>query len=198
MKKTLEFYTRKLGFMTGMTFPNPDNPHYADVSKDGMVIMFTPAAAGEKGKLGAGVTFYLQIDGDIDAYYDEVKKLGVKIAADIKDEPFGIRDFTVADPDGYKLNFNQALKPAGKFEPAAEAKCQSCGMPMVSLGDYGGGKTGNLYCIPCCHPDGSLKTYEEVLDGMINYMMSSQKMDRSAAGKAAREYLSIMPAWCNN
>ncbi|OGO43527.1 MAG: hypothetical protein A2137_04665 [Chloroflexi bacterium RBG_16_58_8] len=69
-------------------------------------------------------------------------------------------------------------------------------MPMTSIGDFGGGRE-NLYCVHCCHPDGSLKTYEEVLDGMINFMMTSRSMDRAASGKAAREYLSVMPAWCN-
>ena len=61
---------------------------------------------GGEEKLGTGVNLYMQIDGDIDAYYDEVKKKGVKIIADIKDEPFGIRDFTVEDNSGYQLTFN--------------------------------------------------------------------------------------------
>jgi uncharacterized glyoxalase superfamily protein PhnB len=193
IRDTLDFYIKKLGFMPGMTFPNPDNPVYADVSKDGMTFMFTPSSGG-KGKMGAGVNLYLQIDGDIDGYYTDLIKRGVAIAEDIKNEPFGIRDFTVEDPDGYRLTFNTPVKPGGEAE--AGSKCLSCGMPMMSGGDFGGGKEENSYCVHCCHPDGSLKTYEEVLDGMITYMMANQKLDRSAAGKAAREYLSIMPAWC--
>jgi uncharacterized glyoxalase superfamily protein PhnB len=115
MKKTIDFYTKSLGFKPGMTFPSPDNPEYADLSKDGMVLMFIPAAnlgIGSKEKLGTGVNLYMQIDGNIDEYYDKLKKRGVKIAVEIKDEPFGIRDFTIEDVDGYKLTFNQALKTA--------------------------------------------------------------------------------------
>jgi uncharacterized glyoxalase superfamily protein PhnB len=111
MKKTIDFYTKSLGFKLGMTFPSPDNPEYADLSKDGMVLMFIPAAnlgIGSKEKLGTGVNLYMQIDGNIDAYYSELKKRGVKIAVAIKDEPFGIRDFTIEDVDGYKLTFNQS------------------------------------------------------------------------------------------
>jgi uncharacterized glyoxalase superfamily protein PhnB len=111
MKETIEFYTQKLGFTLGMTFPGPDSPEYADLSKDSMVLMFLPAAnlgIGADASLGTGVNLYLQIDADIDAYYDEVKKKGVKIVADIKDEPFGIRDFTVEDSNGYLLTFNVA------------------------------------------------------------------------------------------
>ena len=115
MKKTIDFYTNALGFKLGMCFPSPDNPKYADLSKDSMVMMFLPTKnvgiSGEE-KLGTGVNFYMQIDGDIDKYYDELKQKGVKIAIDIKTEPFGIRDFTVQDPDGYKLTFNQTLQKA--------------------------------------------------------------------------------------
>jgi uncharacterized glyoxalase superfamily protein PhnB len=115
MKKTIDFYTKSLGFKLGMSFPSPDNPEYTDLSRDGMVLMFIPAAnhgIGSKEKLGTGVYLYMQIDGDIDKYYDELKKKGVKIAVDIKNEPFGVRDFTIEDVDGYKLALNQALKTA--------------------------------------------------------------------------------------
>ena len=109
MKKTIEYYTESLGFKLGMTFPSPESPEYADMSKDGMVLMFLPAVnlgIGNDENLGTGVNLYMQIDGSIDAYYDEVKEKGVKITADIKDESFGIRDFTVEDINGYQLTFN--------------------------------------------------------------------------------------------
>lgn len=115
MKKTLDFYTKSLGFTLKMAFPTPENPQYADISKDGMVIMFVPAqehGIDNKEKFGTGVYLYMQIDSDIDKYYNELKLKGVKIAVDIKDEPFDVRDFTVEDPDGYKLTFNQTLKKA--------------------------------------------------------------------------------------
>jgi uncharacterized glyoxalase superfamily protein PhnB len=110
MKKTIDFYVKSLSFKLGMTFPGSENPEYADLSKDGMVLMFIPVAnigIGSNEKLGTGVNLYMQIDGNIDEYYDELKKRGVKITAEIKDEPFGIRDFTIEDTDGYLLTFNQ-------------------------------------------------------------------------------------------
>ena len=109
MKKTIDFYTQKLGFTLGMTFPSPESPEYADLSKDGMVLMFLPTVnlgIGNDEKLGTGVNLYMQIDGNIAEYYDELRKHGVKITVDIKDEPFGIRDFTIEDIDGYQLTFN--------------------------------------------------------------------------------------------
>jgi uncharacterized glyoxalase superfamily protein PhnB len=190
MKQTIEFYKNSLGFKMGMAFPDADNPEYADLSKDRMVIMFIPtknAGIGTKEKLGVGVNLYMQVDGDIDEYYNELKKKGVKVVVDIKDEPYGIRDFTVEDINGYKLTFNQVSR--------AVKSCMSCGMPMTKLEDFGGGNPKNLYCVYCSNPDGNLKSYKEVFEGMINFMMMSQKMDRKAAENAVKERMSRMPAW---
>jgi uncharacterized glyoxalase superfamily protein PhnB len=190
MKQTIQFYRDSLGFQMGMAFPDADNPEYADLSKDGMVIMLVPAkniGIDDKEKLGIGVNLYMQIDGDIDEYYKELNKKGVEIVVDIKDEPFGIRDFTVEDINGYKLTFNQVSK--------AVKACMSCGMPMAKLQDFGGGNPENLYCVYCSNPDGSLKSYEEVFEGMVKFMMMSQKMDRETAESAARDRMSEMPAW---
>ena len=73
--------------------------------------------------------------------------------------------------------------------------CQSCGMPMTSPQEHGGGDKESLYCIRCCRNDGSLREYEEVVEGMTSFMMESRKMDKEAAERAAREYLATMPAW---
>jgi uncharacterized glyoxalase superfamily protein PhnB len=113
MKETTEFYKNTLGFKLGMAFPDADNPEYADLSKDGMVLMFIPAkdhGIESREKLGIGVYLYMEIDGDIDEYYGELKRKGVKIVADIKDEPFGVRDFSIEDINGYKLAFNRRLE----------------------------------------------------------------------------------------
>jgi uncharacterized glyoxalase superfamily protein PhnB len=190
MKQTIQFYRDYLGFKMGMAFPNADNPEYADLSKDGMVLMFIPAknvGIGAKEKLGIGVNLYMQINGDIDEYYSKLKKKGVKIVVDIRDEPYGIRDFTVEDNNGYKLTFNQVSQ--------AVKACMSCGMPMTKPEDFGGGTPENLYCVYCSNPDGSLKSREEVFKGMVNFMMMSQKMDRKTAESAAEERMSKMPAW---
>ena len=190
MKETIEFYTKTLGFKIGMVFPSVDNPEYVDFSKDGMVLMFIPAGnmgigAGEK--LGTGVDMHMQIDGDIDGYYGELKGKGVEITGEIKDEPYGIRDFTVVDPNGYRLTFNQVSKTA--------KTCMSCGMPMTKPEDFGGGDTANLYCIHCSKPDGSLKSYDEVLQGMIGFITNSQKLNKESAERAAKEHMAKMPAW---
>ncbi|MDD5127128.1 MAG: VOC family protein [Dehalococcoidales bacterium] len=190
MRETIEFYEKALGFKMRMAYPDAGNPQYVDLVKDGMVLMFTPAKSSPLGwlqKPGAGVNLYMMIDGDIDEYYRQLKDRNVPIIADIKDEPYGIRDFTVADNNGYKLTFNQYAKGDGK--------CQSCGMPMEKPEDFGGGNPANLCCVHCCHPDGRLKNYNEVFYGMVGFMMQSQKMDRTAAEQAVKEHMAKMPAW---
>jgi len=190
VKRTIQFYRDSLGFEMGMAFPDADNPEYADLSRDGMVIMLIPvgnAGIDSDQRLGAGVNLYMQIDGNIDEYYNLLKSKGVKVVADIKDEPFGIRDFTIEDIDGYKLTFNQVSK--------AVKACMSCGMPMTKPDDFGGGNPENLYCVYCSNPDGSLKSREQVFRGMVNFMMTSQKMDRETAESAVKERMARMPAW---
>ena len=190
MKETIEFYQKSLGFKMGMAFPDVNNPEYADLSRDGMVLMFIPARnlnIGAEEKLGVGVNLYMQIDGDIDEYYAELKKRGVKIANEIKDEPYGIRDFTIEDIDGYKLTFNQTSKTA--------KNCLSCGMPMTKPEDFGGENPENIYCVHCANADGNLKSYDEVLRSMVNFMMMFQKMDQETAEKAIKALLAKMPAW---
>jgi uncharacterized glyoxalase superfamily protein PhnB len=188
MKETIDFYTKSLGFKLGMCFPDAASPEYADLSKDGMVLMVLPAqnhGISPEEKFGIGVYLYMQIDGDIDEYYRELKGRGVKIAADIKDEPYGVRDFTVEDINGYKLVFNQVTAK----------NCLSCGMPMTKPEEFGGGNPNNIYCVHCSKPDGSLKSREEVYEGMVGFMMTSQNMNRKTAETAAKDYMARMPAW---
>lgn len=191
MKKTIAFYRDLLGFKMGMCFPNASNPEYVDLSRDGMILMFIPAdniGIGSNEKLGTGVNLYLQIDEGIDEYYRELKNKGIEFAVDIKDEPYGIRDFTIMDINGYYLTFNQAS--------SADKTCLSCGVPLTEPEDFGGGNPENIYCVHCSNPDGTLKCYDEVLKkGMVYFMMTSQNMDREAAESAVKEYMSGMPAW---
>ena len=188
IKETIDYYQNVLGFTVGMTFPDARNPEYVDLSRDGMVIMFIPATqmgiSGDE-QLGVGVNLYLQIDCNVDEYYNELTQRNVKIVNNIKDEPFGIRDFTIEDINGYKLTFNQITARA----------CMSCGMPMAKLEDFGGGNPSNTYCVHCTNPDGSLKSYDEVYSGMIQFMINIKGMDQATAEQGAREYMANMPAW---
>jgi len=104
----------------------------------------------------------------------------------------------VADGNGHKpiseLELDSAEACEGCEVPVT-ANCESCGMPMMSPESYGGGDSENSYCVHCCHPDGRLKSYEDVMEGMMGLMMNTRGLGRAAAESAAREYMATMPAW---
>jgi hypothetical protein len=74
-------------------------------------------------------------------------------------------------------------------------QCVSCGMPMRSAEDHALGDTARPYCRHCAAPDGSLKSYEEVLGGLTAFLLRTQGLDDAVARAAARSMLSTQPAW---
>jgi catechol 2,3-dioxygenase-like lactoylglutathione lyase family enzyme len=50
---------------------------------------------------------------DVDALWHRASALGATISAPIADRAYGLRDFTVRDPDGFGLRFASPLAPNG-------------------------------------------------------------------------------------
>ncbi len=46
---------------------------------------------------------------DVDAHWTRAQSLGARVLAPIGDRVYGLRDFTVADPDGFGLRFATRL-----------------------------------------------------------------------------------------
>lgn len=46
---------------------------------------------------------------DVDRYWDLAKELGAVVLAPIEDRSYGLRDFTILDPDGFGLRFGTWL-----------------------------------------------------------------------------------------
>lgn len=53
---------------------------------------------------GAGMRMYISTGPDIDAYANQIKARGGTLAQELKDE-WGMRTFSIDDPDGFKLTF---------------------------------------------------------------------------------------------
>src|SRR5689334_4494177 len=47
---------------------------------------------------------------DVDACWERVKELGAEIVLPIADRYYGLRDFTIADPDGFGIRFASELR----------------------------------------------------------------------------------------
>ena len=45
------------------------------------------------------------ICGDVDEYFDALKKVGARLKSEPQDRPYGMRDFAVFDLDGNQLSF---------------------------------------------------------------------------------------------
>jgi uncharacterized glyoxalase superfamily protein PhnB len=207
MKKSVPFYRDTLGFQMKESWPNEEEPMWASMVLDRQSIMLgaamDPAATEtmcgdadaqtvayfkkcaedfKKNKSGVGFSLYIVVP-DVDAFHDRVLTKGARPLTKPTSQFYGLRDFHVEDPDGYKLIF---------YTPIKMQSCQSCGMPLKDS------KPGDMYCGYCTDSNGKLKPYESIFEGTVTgYFMGMQKMARHAAEQAAREHLKKMPAWKN-
>lgn len=58
-----------------------------------------------RGPPGVGVTLNFSVAEDIDGLAAKARARGARILAGPADRPWNVRDFSVADPDGYHLTF---------------------------------------------------------------------------------------------
>jgi hypothetical protein len=77
-------------------------------------------------------------------------------------------------------------------------KCESCGMPMNSIVDFGNGNPENNYCKHCTDKNGNLKPYEEKVIDFKNMLIKRYNYNEDHAVKTAKEMLSKFKAWENN
>ncbi|MCA9658611.1 MAG: zinc ribbon domain-containing protein [Myxococcales bacterium] len=73
--------------------------------------------------------------------------------------------------------------------------CISCGMPLRSAEDHAKGDTSRPYCHHCAREDGSMKSYDEVLQGMTAFLANAQGLDQAVARTAAKGMMASLPAW---
>jgi uncharacterized glyoxalase superfamily protein PhnB len=119
MQKSLDFYTKTLGFQTSDKLSRKDGKiAHASVGFDSTLIMLSPVEYVRtpqtkedlaKNKLGVGVELYIGMNGSkkLDEFFTELKGKGVIVINEPKTEFWGDRIFTVRDPDGYALTFSE-------------------------------------------------------------------------------------------
>ena len=101
MALSLAYCRDKLGF--AVTFSWEDPPRYVCLCLGDCAIhlnAYTPPTASSH------VAIFCK---GINALYDELTARRVAIAVSIADWPYGMRDFSVDDPDGHRLDFGQGI-----------------------------------------------------------------------------------------
>ncbi|MCZ8217195.1 MAG: VOC family protein [Cyclobacteriaceae bacterium] len=110
------FYTGNLGF--GVTFENEfylllHTPnHEAEIS---FLLPNHPSQQPFFHKPFSGQGMYLTIEvDDVDSLYNTLKKKGVNIKIDIRNEPWGDRHFAIEDPNGIGIDIVKYSPPSDK------------------------------------------------------------------------------------
>jgi catechol 2,3-dioxygenase-like lactoylglutathione lyase family enzyme len=104
---SIEFYTRKLGFHLGFTWGDPAT--FAGLNLDKVQIFL--AKGTPKPSSDSSVAYFV-VD-NADDLYEFHSSSGVEIAQAIDDRPYGMRDYTVRDLNGYYLGFGRHALNAG-------------------------------------------------------------------------------------
>lgn len=101
VRAAVAFYTEKLGFWS--PFMEGDPPSFAGVNLDRVQIFLE---RGTPSPSGCAVYFVV---GDADALCAFHRAHGVEVVQEIEDRPYGLRDYSVRDRDGYVLTFGHRL-----------------------------------------------------------------------------------------
>lgn len=106
LAQTKAFYTETLGF--GVTF---ENEFYLLLHAPGggsEISFLLPDHPSQqplfhKAFPGQGVYLTIEVE-DVDGLYNELKKKGIAIQIDLRDEPWGDRHFAISDPNGIGID----------------------------------------------------------------------------------------------
>jgi RimJ/RimL family protein N-acetyltransferase/uncharacterized glyoxalase superfamily protein PhnB len=108
--ETSAFYRDVLGFAVEFLYGDP--PTHAGVflgewTNQGARIQFSQVESDEP--ITHAGWLYLFVSGDIDGLYARLQANGVQIVEEIASEPWGMREFTIADCNGHQLRFGQKI-----------------------------------------------------------------------------------------
>lgn len=112
---SLRFYTDVLGFETQFTMPDAEgNLVHGSVKRGDVSLMFglvDPSNPHDQAPLGRGFALYTTVadDEDIDALFTHAKAAGATVVQEPTDQFWGHRDWTVADPDGYRIVVSKVI-----------------------------------------------------------------------------------------
>lgn len=111
LEKSLAWYANALGFAISRRIERDGRPG-AVAMESGAVKLMLHQDDGAKGwdrEKGAGMSFYVVTDDDVDAMAQRIKDAGWTLELEPSDLPWGARAFRVRDPDGFRWAISRPL-----------------------------------------------------------------------------------------
>lgn len=125
--RAAEWYSRMLGLKVEMAMPDKKKPTFVRLGNDaGVAMMISDGGDAMTGKpptkpvteaISARkaqrvVDLYFRVDADIKKLYSSAKRKGAKISQELTEQPYGMLDFAMKDPDGYTVSVGQDVTPS--------------------------------------------------------------------------------------
>jgi uncharacterized glyoxalase superfamily protein PhnB len=114
VERSVRFYEDALGFRFAFGVPDQPPRVFSAVQRDGIEIFLNlrnPAdedfPALHKMPIGGSLTQFIEVT-DIDVLYEAVRHKA-RLVMDLKDQFYGMREFAIADPDGWIITFAQRI-----------------------------------------------------------------------------------------
>jgi uncharacterized glyoxalase superfamily protein PhnB len=112
VEKSLAWYRDVLGFVVKHRWEHEGKLAGVEMAAGGVIFMLGQDdwKKGRDRAKGEGVRIYCSTVQDVDELASRIKARGGTLTQEPRDEPWGTRDFALADPDGYKITIGAEEK----------------------------------------------------------------------------------------
>lgn len=105
VEDTIAFYENRLGFTRDWVWGSPATD--GGVRRGDVQLFFMRNADLATGARDREVMLFVE---DVDALHAEHVRRGAPMSEPLRDEPWGLREYSVVDPQGHRLRFAESLE----------------------------------------------------------------------------------------
>ena len=105
IEDVITFYVDRLGFEREWVWGDP--PEDGGVRRGDVQLYFMRSPQLAEGCSGREVMLFVE---DVDALHAEHVRRGAPVVEPLRDEPWGLREYSVTDPHGHRLRFAESLE----------------------------------------------------------------------------------------
>lgn len=111
VEKSIAFYRDQLGFELSFSWEDP--PSYAVIRRGEGVSIHLVKREDNLQPSARHTSLYIFVY-DVDKVFEEFQAKEVQITHPLQDQDYGMRDFDIIDPDGFRLCFGMSLERKGE------------------------------------------------------------------------------------